>query len=125
MNHKNSGIGSNGITNQSPKSLKPFYNKRETRRISFNLHPTQHHANSHLHITDSNLKLDSNLQEPTTPIDKLNTPRTVTVPTTFFPPSPNPIESVENELSIAGNARCIQFKYSHAIKRLAKITFRR
>ena len=40
------------------------------------------------------LKLNS-FQEPTTPIDKLNTPRTVTVPTTFFPPSPIPIGEPE------------------------------
>ncbi len=39
-------------------------------------------------------------QEPTTPIDKLNTPRTVTVNTTFFPPSPTPI--VESDISISG-----------------------
>lgn len=47
-----------------------------------------------------NLKIDDlrlstlNSQEPTTPIDKLNTPRTVTVPTTtFFPPSPPPLST--------------------------------
>ena len=99
MNHKNSN-GGNSIASQSPKSLnKFFHNKRESRRISFALNPSQH-TNSDLPYSDSDLKLDSNLQEPTTPIDKLNTPRTVTVPTTFFPPSPNPY--VENELAITG-----------------------
>jgi hypothetical protein len=44
------------------------------------------------------LKLFSVHQEPTTPNGNLNTPRTVTVNATFFPPSPNPIG--EGELSI-------------------------
>ncbi|CAF0975428.1 unnamed protein product, partial [Brachionus calyciflorus] len=96
MSHKNTSL--NGSSYQSPKN-RFYHNKRETRRISFNLNSTHSHTNSDLfNLTDSDLKLDSNLPEPTTPIDKLNTPRTVTVPTTFFPPSPNPI--VENELSI-------------------------
>jgi len=43
------------------------------------------------------LKLFSVHQEPTTPNGNLNTPRTVTVNATFFPPSPNPIG--ESELS--------------------------
>ena len=48
--------------------------------------------NTARHITFSNnnindLKLSS-FQVPNSPIDKLNTPRTVTVETSFFPPSP-------------------------------------
>jgi hypothetical protein len=49
-------------------------------------------SNTARHITFSNnnindLKLSS-FQVPNSPIDKLNTPRTVTVVTTFFPASP-------------------------------------
>ena len=43
--------------------------------------------NSEKHISfdsDLNLKINAYSQEPTTPIDKLNTPRTVTVPHTAF-----------------------------------------
>jgi hypothetical protein len=41
--------------------------------------------------------------EPTTPIDKLNTPRTVTLSASsaFFPPSPSQI--VENDISMTGS----------------------
>jgi len=47
----------------------------------------------------NDLKLNS-LQEPTTPIDKLNTPRTVTVShTAFFPPSPTTVEIEINQES--------------------------
>ena len=51
----------------------------------------------------NDLKINS-LQEPTTPIDKINTPRTVTVPyITFFPPSPtNQVN--DTDLSISGNS---------------------
>jgi hypothetical protein len=50
----------------------------------------------------NDLKLASFVHEPTTPIDKLNTPGTVTVKTTFFPPSPPPI--ADNDLSsLTGN----------------------
>ena len=49
----------------------------------------------------NDLKINS-IQEPTTPIDKLNTPRTVTVPQiTFFPPSPTNHMN-ENEISLSG-----------------------
>jgi hypothetical protein len=49
----------------------------------------------------NDLKINS-LQEPTTPIDKLNTPRTVTVPHIFnFPPSPT-TQMNENDM-ISGN----------------------
>jgi hypothetical protein len=47
--------------------------------------------------TTNELKLNS-LQEPTTPRE-LNTPKTVTVYRTFFPPSPTPID---NEIAITG-----------------------
>lgn len=51
--------------------------------------------------SSSDLKLSSSyLQDPKTPNDKLNTPRTVTVSTTFFPPSPTPF--VDNDM---GNFR--------------------
>ena len=63
--------------------------KSKERHISFN---------NNLNINE--LKLNPLQQEPTTPIDKLNTPRTVTVNTTFFPPSPTPI--VDNEITITG-----------------------
>ena len=47
--------------------------------------------------TANELKLNS-FQEPTTPRE-LNTPKTVTVYRTFFPPSPTPID---NDIAITG-----------------------
>ena len=56
-------------------------------------------------LTLYDLKLNS-LQEPTTPIDKLNTPRTVTVKTaTFFPPSPPSNQNNDTELGLTGTLK--------------------
>lgn len=85
MSHKNS----NGKA-----FSKSAQTKREPRRIIFN-------QNYNSNFLGADLKIDPSLHEPTTPIDKLNTPRTVTVPTAFFPPSPTPI--VENEINLTGN----------------------
>ena len=58
-------------------------------------------ASSTNNYSINDLKINS-LQEPTTPIDKLNTPRTVTVPHIFnFPPSPT-TQMNDNDM-ISGN----------------------
>ncbi|RMZ99098.1 hypothetical protein BpHYR1_018429 [Brachionus plicatilis] len=87
MSHKNSNGSANKVFSKSSQA------KREPRRITF----SYNHSSNFL---GTDLKIEPSLQEPTTPIDKLNTPRTVTVPTAFFPPSPTPI--VENEITITG-----------------------
>ena len=61
-------------------------------------------TSKHISFSINELKLNA-LQEPTTPIDKLNTPRTVTISNAFFPPfsptSPNP----DHDISIAGKKK--------------------
>ena len=65
-------------------------------------------TNQNTNLTLYDLKLSS-LQEPTTPIDKLNTPRTVTVKTaTFFPPSPPINQNNDTELNLTGKLCCVQ-----------------
>lgn len=87
----------------TPKKNKNLYNNNsknhQDRKFIFNNEMIATLSSSNYNVND--LKINS-LQEPTTPIDKLNTPRTVTVPhITFFPPSPtNHIN--ENEISISG-----------------------
>ena len=85
-------------TSSSPSSI--LMNQNEIDKI-----PTTHKLpmqNAPLTLMDFNLKLNT-LPEPTTPIDKLNTPRTVTVKTaTFFPPSPPLNQNNESELSLTG-----------------------
>ena len=64
----------------------------------------------------NDLKLNG-IQEPTTPIDKLNTPCTVSVRhNAFFPPSPNPIGCSESgvDLTIGGSYDRKQTNESHA-----------
>ena len=75
----NSLLNINFEENTASSSSSFFSHKKQNtaRNITFN--------NNNI----NDLKLSHAFQEPTTPIDKLNTPRTVTVPTAFFPPSPN------------------------------------
>lgn len=64
------------------------YGRRGDKHLTFNVTSSS-----------SDLKIaGSYLHEPKTPNDKLNTPRTVTVPNTFFPPSPTPF--VDNDIGI-------------------------
>jgi hypothetical protein len=83
----------------TPNSTSILMNQNEIDKIHTHKLPAQ---STPLTLMDFNLKLNT-LQEPTTPIDKLNTPRTVTVKTaTFFPPSPPLNQNNESELNLTG-----------------------
>ena len=68
-------------------------------------------SSKHISFSINELKLNA-LQEPTTPIDKLNTPRTVTISNAFFPPfsptSPNP----DHDFAIAGKKKKRVYLYN-------------
>ena len=92
LNSINSSINN---SNSKLKQLQQSKAKQNSLTLSSNdlkigaAHP--HHPTAHHQI------------EPTTPIDKqLNTPRTITVPTMFFPPSPPPMFNMDGDLRMNG-----------------------
>jgi hypothetical protein len=108
--HGSFSIGINATNSESSGSghggNKRTNSERDHKHISFNLGnnttATVHGSEASSvgggggRSSSNELKITSSLQEPTTPSTTINTPRTVTVPTTFFPPSPTPF--VDNDL---------------------------